>query len=294
MTKLFIPACGDRITLTHEWTFSLFNEHRNNIFAKECGITLPSVYMKSVLHTIPAGTQLECERVYIRIFSKSARSVDEDFDSVAWKIVGANKKRFWAKLSECCQIEHDDSKIVLYKDRILIEENEKKLDKKLTSDKIREILNNAVLMKRGQAFPFMQGIADVAAATYSDAVNRAREFHQRYEQHINAQNEKDRAVFVAYGFGCFHPRSTNHYQRLMLDEFTTIFQYADGADCKFVKANGQNVRKFKWKVNEDFTNYHYYRSRNMHPEIQGYTLDVITDEKDENIVSITLVPPPAK
>jgi hypothetical protein len=32
--KLYVPACGDRIVLTQPWTFTLYFERRNDVFAK--------------------------------------------------------------------------------------------------------------------------------------------------------------------------------------------------------------------------------------------------------------------
>lgn len=118
--KLFIPACGDRIVLVEPWTFLLYFEDRNVDFAKTQGL-LPekapkyghfedggyAAGYKKVAHTLGAGTWLECDRVYIRTFSKSALKKDKDFDSITWREIDPGKgkpkrnSRFWTKLS-CC------------------------------------------------------------------------------------------------------------------------------------------------------------------------------------------------
>ena len=116
--KLFVPACGDRITLTKPWKFNLTLERRNHKFAETKGfIEIESSHWraywnkdtgyKKVEVTLPKGTVLECDRVYIRVFSKAKAhdDVDNDFDSITWKMIGKNGKgikncRFWAKLSE--------------------------------------------------------------------------------------------------------------------------------------------------------------------------------------------------
>jgi hypothetical protein len=135
--KLFIPACGDRIVLTKAWTFELRLEHRNVKFAHERGLATKKesqsygVYeensgvpygreYKHVSVTFPKGTVLECDRVYIRTFNKAALELDNDFDSITWKVMAGDKmvtrQRFWAKLVDCCEI---DCKVEsLYRDRV--------------------------------------------------------------------------------------------------------------------------------------------------------------------------------
>jgi hypothetical protein len=131
--KLFIPACGDRIILTQSWEFDLYLEHRNMKFAKEMKLVGPNVNnwgvfdedhdLKSVRATVPKGTVLECDRVYIRTFSKSALQTGNDFDSISWKCIQDNgkpvkNKRFWAKLPDCYNIEYKLEPDSLYRDRV--------------------------------------------------------------------------------------------------------------------------------------------------------------------------------
>lgn len=135
--KLFIPACGDRIVLTRPWTFLLYYEERNVEFVKTQGL-LPqnaSKYghyegsdfqngYKNILLTLPAETVLECDRVYIRTFSKSALEVGKDYDSITWREIDPAKgkpkrnSRFWVKLSDCNNIEYRLEPDSIYRDRV--------------------------------------------------------------------------------------------------------------------------------------------------------------------------------
>lgn len=136
--KLYIPACGDRLVLTKAWEFDLYLEHRNLKFAQVLGLYQPkpkehawNVYesgerwgdrLKRARAALPEGTVLECDRVYIRTFSKSAVEVGNDFDSITWKVIKNGKpqrnSRFWAKLPDCYEIEYRLETDGLYRDRV--------------------------------------------------------------------------------------------------------------------------------------------------------------------------------
>jgi hypothetical protein len=135
--KLFIPACGDRLVLSEDWTFTLYLEHRNTAFAAMLGLIKEkswSVYedppagerhsgvLKRVQVTLPAGLVLECDRVYIRTFNTSAHNPHNDYDSITWKILKngkpAQKLRFWCKLVDACEIEYELQFDSLYRDRV--------------------------------------------------------------------------------------------------------------------------------------------------------------------------------
>lgn len=134
--KLFVPACGDRLTLTKPWTFRLFLEHRNLKFAKQrkyyTGDEDWNVYVDgkyrnglvSVAVTLDAGTVLECDRVYIRTFNKSRVQEGDDYDSITWKIIDPKKGkaarncRFWTKLSDANEIEFELQEDSRYRDRV--------------------------------------------------------------------------------------------------------------------------------------------------------------------------------
>lgn len=132
--KLYVPACGDRIVLSAPWEFPLYLEHRNVRFAQARGLLSEKVgryesfwdgerysgRFRRVQVTLEAGTVIECDRVYIRSFNKSHVKVEEDFDSITWKVMRgdrpAKNQRFWVKLSDCngleCEVES------LYRDRV--------------------------------------------------------------------------------------------------------------------------------------------------------------------------------
>lgn len=130
--RLFIPACGDRITLTAPWEFTLWLERRNIKFAQAHGLVGPgdpwklAGYgrdVKNACHTLPAGTVLECDRVYIRTFNKSRLELNEDYDSITWKVMSPEGKpvrnqRFWVKLHDCLGIDYELGPSALYRDRI--------------------------------------------------------------------------------------------------------------------------------------------------------------------------------
>jgi hypothetical protein len=128
--KLYIPACGDRIRLTKEWKFDLYLERRNLAFAKSKEL-IPEKFsymdcwngrtLKKVQTSVPKGTVLECDRVYIRTFNKSKVKVESDFDSITWKIITEKGKcagRFWTKLPSCYDIEYKQDADDRYRDRV--------------------------------------------------------------------------------------------------------------------------------------------------------------------------------
>jgi hypothetical protein len=109
--KLFIPPCGYRVRLTKDWKFELYFEYRNDslvesIMPEETTINDKWNWryerdedghyhkMKHAPATIPSGTVLEVDRVYIRAFSKSAKSKEDDYDSVTFRVV---EHSGWAK-----------------------------------------------------------------------------------------------------------------------------------------------------------------------------------------------------
>ena len=65
---------------------------------------------------------IECDRVYIRTFNKSAIKDENDFDSITWKIVvggkAKQKLRFWTKLVNCLSIQYELQFDSTYRDRI--------------------------------------------------------------------------------------------------------------------------------------------------------------------------------
>lgn len=129
--RLYIPACGDRITLVAPWSFTLVLESRNIEFAKirkvvdsapkYGGIRDQSRNYRTVPVTLESGTTLECDRIYIRTFNKSRVQVEDDYDSITWKVINGKgkavpKSRFWTKLPDTYGIEYDS--VDMYRDRV--------------------------------------------------------------------------------------------------------------------------------------------------------------------------------
>ena len=88
--KLYIPEIGDRIRLTADWTFGLINEDRNATLMEFIGDPRETKYsyrdpFTTEPCTIPAGTILKIDRLYIR---KGL----EDFSSVTFFWEGARTK----------------------------------------------------------------------------------------------------------------------------------------------------------------------------------------------------------
>lgn len=135
--RLFIPACGDRLRLTAPWRFTLVFEHRNVKFAQVLGVlkkeagwnvyTSPNSHrLASAQAELPAGMVVECDRIYVRQFNRGRIQLEQDYDSVTWRVhrekgkAGKDKPhgRFWVKLPDCYTMEYaldDDS---LYRDRV--------------------------------------------------------------------------------------------------------------------------------------------------------------------------------
>lgn len=124
--QLFVPSCGDRIKLTADWKFRLFLEYGNRNFGvqRNTNLTLQDFDHydfkgDNVDCVLPAGTLLECDRVYIRTNSKQIALPDATYDSITWRVVtdgkAKMKDRFWVKLADANKIEFEvDS---LYRDR---------------------------------------------------------------------------------------------------------------------------------------------------------------------------------
>lgn len=115
--KLFLPEIGNRLVLTKDWEFVLYWERRNAKLMEKLGHKFEYIWThrpntngtkkRNFLVTIPAGTVMGVDRIYIR------RGVS-DFSSVTFTIPKAeNKKhpyagvRFWASLSDVNQIDYE-------------------------------------------------------------------------------------------------------------------------------------------------------------------------------------------
>jgi len=122
--KLFIPEIGTTLQLAAPWTFSLHCESRNSSLFPLVGFTdedLRLIYTvnppKSL--TLPAGTVLTVDRIYIRKGLGEFSSLS--FNLVSWpkdaplpensrSAIKGKKPRFWAKLEDCNNIEFAETR----------------------------------------------------------------------------------------------------------------------------------------------------------------------------------------
>lgn len=138
--KLYIPACGDRLKLTAPWEFSLVFEKRNVKFGETMGVLTKGEKtweggdgnawrgpFRKAKVSLPAGTIIECDRVYIRQYNKGRLEDKDDYDSITWKAMTAAQAekakpkligRFWVKLPDCYEVEYDLEWDALYRDRV--------------------------------------------------------------------------------------------------------------------------------------------------------------------------------
>lgn len=149
--KLYVPEIGDEIVLTKDWTFDLFSEDRNTTLATLHGYTLKydhsesdrkwdewvkngrnlpypeynsldnhfwvkedSKGVHSIPITLPVGTVLKVDRIYVRKGSSDFSSLSfttksfGSVDTLTWNNKPAKRGvRFWARLSDCNNIEFD-------------------------------------------------------------------------------------------------------------------------------------------------------------------------------------------
>lgn len=118
-TKLFIPRFGTLLELSEAWTFQLHYEGRNQALIEAMGFTFEYSYRNNISPppetvTLPTGTVLKVDRVYIR---RDFDGKASDYDSLTFQIVSCpaekklckngsfgRKTRFWAKLEDCNNI----------------------------------------------------------------------------------------------------------------------------------------------------------------------------------------------
>lgn len=121
--RLFIPTIGTFMILAESWEFVLYEEHRNDKFANQKGLelgfdswkalrwtTLPDgsrgrLPIRTEKVTLPKGTLLKIDRIYIRGKTDEAR----EFDSVSFfcnpSARSGLRGRFWAKLADVNRME---------------------------------------------------------------------------------------------------------------------------------------------------------------------------------------------
>lgn len=109
--RLFVPELGTILSLSKDWNFKLYNEYRNAKFGLKYDPTLDKKkfngwyfdeQLKSMDVVLVAGTQIKLDRIYVRKGQK-------DYSSLSFHIVSGKFKssRFWAKLSDCNEVEFD-------------------------------------------------------------------------------------------------------------------------------------------------------------------------------------------
>lgn len=126
MTRLMIPRLRDELTLAEPWTFALHDEYRNDDLRVALKHKTPYAHLRTFDDakfqatlaaekgprdaTLPAGTVLSVDRIFIR---NGAR----DYDSVTFRFrkhpdMPKLKARFWVKLDDANKIvfnEHQPS-----------------------------------------------------------------------------------------------------------------------------------------------------------------------------------------
>ena len=133
--KLYIPEIGDVIRLTQDWTFDLYNEYRNSTMMERIGDTRDTACswennFNSIPVTVPAGSELKVDRIYIRKGKEDCSSItflwmgEKTNPKMVKKFavafgVGAPVRtdyeikrpartvRFWAKLTDVNNLEFD-------------------------------------------------------------------------------------------------------------------------------------------------------------------------------------------
>ncbi len=115
--KFYIPEIGDQIKLKADWKFNLYYEYRNQSLIKY--FTGVDFTWNNVRYntpgpspvTLPKGTILQVDRIYIRKGSSDYSSITfyaKELPSVVKTAFGKpNCARFWAKLSDCNTIEFE-------------------------------------------------------------------------------------------------------------------------------------------------------------------------------------------
>lgn len=123
--KLYIPEIGDSIKLLSPWTFDLYNEDRNSSLMEVTKDPRKVIWtghkdFGALPCTIPAGTVLKIDRIYIRkgvkdyssiTFLWKGMSTESRIEKYLWD--GSEYKvprkpvRFWARLADVNNIEFE-------------------------------------------------------------------------------------------------------------------------------------------------------------------------------------------
>lgn len=110
--RLFIPTIGTPLRLLADWSFTLYDEYRNESVYNPLSSTQKKGWSNdrdSIVVTLPKGTLLTVDRIYIRKGSDDMGG----YDSVTFNIretshpqlKGVKRMRFWCKLPDVNQME---------------------------------------------------------------------------------------------------------------------------------------------------------------------------------------------
>lgn len=110
MAKIHIPQVGDEFKITKNWNCNVFNEYRNSKVFEALSID-NSAKNTHIEITLPVGTTIRIERVYVRAPASS-------YDSVTLRILSSPikslaKARFWVKLSEINKLEFEEVEMTM-------------------------------------------------------------------------------------------------------------------------------------------------------------------------------------
>jgi hypothetical protein len=208
--KLFVPAVGYRIQLTSDWSFTLYGESRNKSLFEMSGFDYDDFSggwrdtMKHTPVTLPVGTLLEVDRVYVRTINKTAQSDADDFDSVTFRVIShpaswKRTPRFWAKLSDVNNIEYE-----LPVDHTAGKDNARenaKKPKKLTPQIICKLVNNAIQSVLVSQKNYSKLWGDIPGWMTKDVIKQfkqiALEYKEICEPILRADYEREKAKELA-------------------------------------------------------------------------------------------------
>jgi len=111
--KLYVPEIGDRLRLTKDWTFTLHYEHRNSSLLEHFGKSFQyrsGTTNQDIVVTLPKDTVLKVDRIYIRKGLEEWSSISfyaEGIGTGSGAFGRPKSARFWAKLSDCNNIEFE-------------------------------------------------------------------------------------------------------------------------------------------------------------------------------------------
>ncbi len=106
---MLVPPLGSVLRLTQDWSFALKHEWRNHALHERFKTPQQTYDMKTKTYgpdpivTLPAGTVLKLDRIYVR------KGVG-DYDSLTFYIVPKPKEkggRFFASLGDCNKMEYE-------------------------------------------------------------------------------------------------------------------------------------------------------------------------------------------